>query len=231
MKFLLFLLFPILSTTVFAAEAKHTCRILFLNGPANAPKTLQLFDGSQCLEVDLPRMNFSKVYELPAGPLTLRMLATPSEDPTKIPSEAPSAKIAENMQDFYLLVISDPSNPIVPVRLQAIDASAGKLKLGEMLWFNLTKNRVGGTLGTEKLDIRPDSRAVVSAPASGNEDYKVNLVFLIPGNEQQYPLCETKWRHNPRSRSVAFIIAEAGNRSPRVMVFSDYRESTRESTE
>ena len=221
----LLLLFFLLPAAAFAQKAPdHTCRILFLGAPDDAPQKLQLFDGAKCREVDLPRMNFSKVYQLPGGPLNLRLLSAPPEDPTKVPPGAPGVAVAEGVTDFYLLVTSDPANTVAPVRMQVINAGADKLKLGQTLWFNLTKNLVGGTLGSEKLVIQPNSRVTLDPPTTGNRDYLVNLSFRIPGNERLYPLCETRWRHDPRSRSVAFIIAENGIRSPRVMVFPDYRE-------
>jgi hypothetical protein len=223
LKLLLILL--LLSAAAFAQKApEHTCRILFLDGPDAAPEKLQLFDGAKCREVDLPRMNFSKVYQLPGGPLNLRLLPTPPDDPAKVPPGAPGVAVAAGVTDFYLLVTSDPANTIAPVRMQVINAGADKLKSGQTLWFNLTKNPVGGILGSEKLVIQPNSRVTLDPPSTGNRDYPVNLSFRIPGNERLYPLCETRWRHDPRSRSVAFIITENGHRSPRVMVFSDYRE-------
>ena len=221
---LLFLLLLLPAAALAQQAPKHTCRILFLDGPDNAPEKLQLFDGSKSREVDLPRMNFSKVYQLPAGPLELRLLPAPPADPAKLPPGAPTAAVAGDIADFYLLVTSDPANTVAPVRMQVINAGADKLKPGQMLWFNLTRNPVAGTLGSEKLTIQPGTRATLNAPATGNQDYQVNLSFRIPGNERIYPLCETKWRHDPRSRSVVFIITEQGSRSPRVLVFPDYRE-------
>jgi hypothetical protein len=224
LKHLLLLL--LLPAAAFAAPAsERTCRILFLDGPDDAPEKLQLFDGTKCREVDLPRMNFSKVYQLPGGLLKLRLLPAPPADPTKVPPEAPGVIVAAGITDFYLLVTSDPANTIAPVRMQVINAGADKLKLGQTLWFNLTKNPVGGTLGSETLKIESEARVILDAPTTGSGDYPVNLFFRIPGNEHLYPLCETKWRHDPRSRSVAFIITENGRRSPRVMVFSDFREA------
>ncbi len=204
--------------------SEHTCRILFLNGPDNAPEKLHLFDGVKSREVELPRMNFSMVYELPPGALNLRLLSSPALDPTKIPAGAPSAAVAETMTDFYLLLTSDPTNTVAPVRMQVINAGADKLKAGQTLWFNLTQNTVGDTLGTQKLTIQAGARETLDAPTSGNQNYQVKLAFRIPGDEQIYPLCETQWLHDPRSRSVAFIINENGARSPRVLVFPDFRE-------
>ena len=219
------LLFILVPTNAMAGKgAKHTCRVLFFDGPQSAPEKLQLFDGTGCREVDLPRMNFSKVYDLPPGALQLSLLSTPLDDPTKLPPGAPSVAVAEDVTDFYLLVTSDTANAVAPVRLQIINANADRLRAGQMLWFNLTKNMVGGTVGSEKLVIQPNSRVTLNAPASSNKDFPVNLVFRMPDNEHLYPLCETRWRHDPRSRSVVFINSENGVRSPRVMVFPDYRE-------
>jgi hypothetical protein len=221
----LLLLLLLLPAAAFAQKpSEHTCRILFLSGPDDAPEKLHLFDGAKSREVELPRMNFSMVYQLPAGALNLRLLPAPLADPAKVPSGAPSATVAEGVTDFYLLVTSDPANTVAPVRMQVINAGADKLKAGQTLWFNLTANAVGGTLGSEKLAVQAGARVTVDPPVSGNRNYQVNLAFRIPGDEQLYPLCETQWMHDPRSRSVAFIINENGSRSPRVLVFPDYRE-------
>lgn len=222
----LFLILLLLPAAAFAQQqaSKRTCRILFLEGPDNGPETLQLFDGSKCREVELPRMNLSKVYELPAGPVNLRLLPAPPTDPSKIPPEAPGVVVAEGMTDIYLLVSSDPANTIAPVRMQAINAGSDKLKLGQTLWFNLTKNAVGGTFGSETLKILPEERVVINAPTTDSGDFPVKLFFRIPGDERLYPLCQNKWRHDPRCRYVGFIVTENGRRSPRVMRFSDFRE-------
>ncbi len=225
MKSLLCLLLLIPSAAFAQKKApKHTCRILFFDGPESAPEKLQLFDGAGCREVDLPRMNFSKVYELPPGPFRLSLLPAPPEDPTKLPPGAPSAAVAGDVVDFYLLVTSDPANTVAPVHMQIINAGADRLGSGQMLWFNLTKATVGGTVGSEKLVINPNSRVTLNPPASSNKDFAVNLAYRMPGDEHLYPLCETNWRHDPHSRSIVFINTDPGGRSPRVMAFPDYRE-------
>ncbi|MCX6879505.1 MAG: hypothetical protein NTW21_37730 [Verrucomicrobia bacterium] len=229
MKLLLYIFLLLIPATAFGQQAKpRTCRILFLEPPPKAPETLQLFDGTESREVELPRMNFSRVYELPAGPLKLYLLPAPPPDPTQIPAAAPAVTVPATLADFYLLVSSDPANPIAPVRMQVINVGDDKLKRGQMLWFNLTANAVGGTLGTSNLAIAPGTRAVVDAPAGRSEEYPVSLSFRMPGDQQLYPLCETRWRHDPRGRSLVFIIAQAGRRSPRVMAFSDFREAPAE---
>ena len=93
-----------------------------------------------------------------------------------------------------------------------------------MLWFNLTANRVGGRLGTTGLDLAPNSRLITGPPVARNEDFQVNLSYRMPGNERLYPLCETKWRHDPVSRTVLFVIPQQGNRTPRILGIPDCRQ-------
>jgi hypothetical protein len=180
---------------------KHTCRILFFNAPADAPQKLFLFDGTESLEVELPKMNFSPVYELASGKIVITLLPGAINDPKKIPADAPKVVVPKGVVDFYLLVTSDKDNKVAPVRMQVINAGADKLKLGQMLWFNLTDLTVGGMVGTEKLLIGPKKRLVLDAPAKGHVNFPVSLSFRITGDKQLYPLCETKWRHDS-GRSV-----------------------------
>jgi hypothetical protein len=219
-----FLILLALASASFGKEqAKRTCRILFLEGPDSAPNTLQLFDGTRSREVELPRMNLSRIYELPPGNLTLTLLPAPIDDPAKLSPGAPSIKLPEAVTDFYLLLTSDPSNGIAPVGMQVINAGVDRLRAGQMLWFNLTEHQVGGRLGSEKLAIQPRSTATLDPPAAGATDYPVDLAYRVEGKEQLYPICETKWLHDPRSRSLAFIFAKPGTRTPRVLVFPDFR--------
>jgi len=224
MRRLLSLVFVLSVLGMTPSMAGRTCRVLFLSAPDNAPAKLQLFDGKASQEVELPQMNLSPVYKLPDGELVIRLLATAPLKPEEVSPDAPKVAIPAAMTDLYLLVSSDPANKIVPVKLQVIDADATKFRPGQMLWFNLTPNSVGGQVGTEQLAMAANSKMIMNAPASRNEDYNVNLSFRIPGNEVLYPLCETKWRHDTRSRSVLFVIPQAGSRSPKVLGFPDFRE-------
>lgn len=222
----LLLLFP--SLAVAQSKGPRTCRIVFLGAPAGAPEKLFLFDGQASQEVELPSMNLSPVYHLPAGPLSIRMLPTPPAKPEEVNPAAPTAKLAESISDFYLLVSSDLSNKVAPVKMQVIDVNPANFKKGEMLWFNLTANQVGGQLGSEKLAMPPQSRAIVKSPASKNEDYNVNLSYRMPGAEKLSPLCETKWLHDNQARRLMFVINQNGNRTPRILGLPDFREAAPE---
>ena len=228
MKYLMLFSLAMIAPLSALEPAKHTCRILFLDGPDSAPESLHLFDGAKAQEVELPRMNLSPVYELRAGDLSLAMLPKPPLKPDELPAGAPTAKVPAGLVDFYLLVVSDPANQVAPVRLQVMPAGAGNLRRGQMLWYNLTDNPVAGMIGSQKLAIKPMARETLDEPARGHVNYPVTLSFGIPGKEHVYPLCSTQWLHDPRSRHLAFIISKPGVRTPQVLVFPDYREEKEE---
>ncbi|MBC7979742.1 MAG: hypothetical protein H7Y36_04175 [Armatimonadetes bacterium] len=221
-----FLLIPCLwlLASLAATAAPRTCRVLFLGAPADAPRSLQIFDGTSAQHVELPRMNFSPVYELSSGDITLLLLEKVPEKPEDIPADSPIASIREGITDFYLLISTDPGNKTLPVSIQIIDANSTNFRKGQLLWFNLTPNRVGGKLGSEKLALEPNSKKITDAPAKGSEDYPVDIYYQFPGKEDIWPLCETKWLHNPAARIVMFVLPEAGSRVPRIMSFTDFRE-------
>jgi len=226
LKPLTILVFFLLCLNAFAQEAsKKTCRILFLERPANAPAKLQLFDGTTSREVELPGLNFSPVYELPPGMLNLTLLPSPPKDAEKLPYGAPTTRVPENISDFYLIVTSDPKNKVAPVRIKVIDAGQSAFRDGQMLWYNLTDLAIAGKLGTEKIVIKPQSKIIMNAPVNGSEDYPVSLGYRGMENGLFYPICETRWIHNPKSRSLGFLFMQAGSsRTPRVQVFPDFRD-------
>lgn len=203
--------------------AKRTCRILFLAAPPSAPQKLFLFDGTTSQEVELPRMNFSTVYEIAGGNIHVRMLPEPVLNPEQVPTAAPEALIPETTGDCYLILSSDPTNKVAPVRIQAINAATDKFKEGQMLWFNLTSEYIGGQIGTEQLRLSPGSRQTLHAPAPSASSYRVKIDYIIPDEKILRPICETQWQYNPATRMVMFVFKEQGEKVPRVMGFSDFR--------
>ncbi|GAA5125187.1 hypothetical protein JIN84_13720 [Luteolibacter yonseiensis] len=219
---LLLLLFPLVATAQ-DKSAKRTCRVVFLNPPANAPKKLYLFDGTTSQEVELPKMNFSDVYVVANGDVTLRLLTAPVTKVEQVPAGAPAGKVAAGIEDFYLIASSDPKNQVVPVQLQVIDASVQKFRKGQMMWYNLTTSAVGGQLGSQKLALKAQSRAVTDAPASGREPYDVSISYSLPNDKRLYPICQTKWEHDPDTRTVVFLYGGANGATPELIGFKDFR--------
>lgn len=222
--FLTVLCFPWLATAQGRPQTR-TCRILFLNPLSDAPAKLFLFDGVTSQEVELPEMNFSPVYKIAEGDTNIHLLPRSVLKPEGIPVGAPSGKLSTAIQDFYIVVSSDPGNKVVPVKFQIIDAGSQKFKKGQMMWYNLTDNAVGGNLGSQKLAIKGQSRAIIDAPARGEEAFDVNLSYVISGSAQFHPICQTKWFHDPRSRMVMFVYGGAQNTAPEIAGFKDFRSA------
>ncbi len=226
-----FILFIALLHVALAAEkGEHTCRIVFPRGPDSAPRKLYLYDGVKSTEVDLPRLNLSRIYRLRPGDISITLLPTPPASPEEVPPGAPVVKIPATMKDFYLILTHDPGNKVVPVKVHVISANAKGFRRGEMMWFNLTKNPVAGKVGSAKLRLPAKGSVKIAPPTQKSGNYPVRIDYRIPGKKHTYPLCETQWFHDPRSRSLAFVLPGAGTRTPRVMVFTDFREKPKESS-
>ena len=230
MRVILLLALSFTASAIAQEKAARTCRILFMNPPADAPRKIFLFDGVASQEVELPEMNFSDVYKIASSDTAtaVTLLRAPVVDAKDIPAGAPIAKLPAAIVDFYLVVTADSNNMIIPLKLQVIDAGAEKFKRGQMMWYNLTSNSVGGQLGSQKLAMKGQSRVIIDAPAKANEAFDVNLSYLIPNDPQFHPICDTKWLHDPRARMVMFVYGGEDNSAPQVVGFKDFREAEEE---
>ncbi len=222
--FILLTLFAFITFTHAQEAPQRTCRIVFLDRPADAPKTLHLFDGTTSQEIELPGMNLSPVYKLASGNINLRLLPDKVEDPKTISPDAPSVEIPETYTDFFLIISSDPDNKIAPVSIKAFNPANEAFKLGQILWINLTNKTITGKIGDQVLSLNPNSSAVVEAPRSDRGDYSVILNYLIEGKSDPYAICETQWQHNPASRAVVIVTSNQGRKAPRVSSYSDFRQ-------
>jgi hypothetical protein len=202
---------------------RRTCRIVFPERPNDAPKVAYLFDGKDSRQVTLPSMNFSEVIDLPSGELTLLMTRDEITDPGNLPQSAPKLKIAENVGgDFYILITPDPSNPALPLQMNMVDYSNGKLKPGETLWFNRTDHLIVAKLGESKLSVPPHSLAISKNPASSNGYYKAEFAYQPNAQGNFRRITEQQWWHDSGSRHVGFMV-NTGGILPSIYFFRDFR--------
>jgi hypothetical protein len=104
-----------------------------------------------------------------------------------------------------------------------VDANYDRIRLGEMLWFNLTPKHLAGKIGNASLKLPPAASAIIKEPARESVNYPVEIYFKVPNDERTHPLIESQWRHDPRSRSIVFVYDEGKRRAPRISSFSDFR--------
>ncbi len=225
MKFFLILIASAIGLTCPAnadPANKRTCRIVFPERPNDAPKSAYFFDGRESREVILPSMNFSEVIELPTGDITILLTPNSITDPENLPAGAPKLNIPEIVRDFYILVTPDPLNATLPLKMNLVSASNGKLKVGETLWFNLTDHRIVAKLGERKLLITPKGRTVSKSPVTDSGYYKAEFGYQAGGEGDFQRITEQYWWHDAKSRHIGFMV-NTGGKLPRIYFYRDFR--------
>ena len=145
MKILIAITLCLTCLPCFSKEAKpaRSCRIIYLERPADAPTEAHLFDGAISHKVSLSGMNFSEVIMLPEGALTLGMTPNPVPAPENFPSGAPTVKVPANITDLYLVLGTDPENKVLPIRMLPLDVSTGQAQI-LLFVMSLLKHGKGG---------------------------------------------------------------------------------------
>jgi hypothetical protein len=225
MKYFLILIVSAIGLTYQATAEpakKRTCRIVFPDRPNDAPKAAYLFDGKASQPVNLPSMNFSEVIGLPAGDITILMTPTAITDSENLPRDAPKLKITGDVEDFYILITADPLNTTLPLRMELVDASAGKLKPGETLWSNLTGHEIVADLGGSKMSVAPKGHTVSKDPVPSSGYYKAEFSYQAEGKGDFQTITEQNWWHDTKSRHIGFIVNTEG-KLPRIYFYRDFR--------
>jgi len=224
--YLIFVALLTLFTQSYAQDAtKRDCRILFLERPAIAPKSLHLFDGSTSQQVDLPNMNLSAVYKISSNTTQLKLLQEKVDDPEAISPDAPTVEIPAEYSNILLIISSDPENKIAPVKLTAINLN---FKIGQTLWINRTDKTIEGKLGEQVLSLEPDSSKIIDAPL-GNQNtptsgyFEASFTYRIQGSDVSSPISEQQWWHDANSRHIG-VIANSGGKLPKINFFRDFRD-------
>lgn len=225
MKYLVFL-FLAFSCMPCPAQGKEkqkerTCRVIFLGRTSESPEKAYLFDGSISHEVALSDMDFSDVVKLPGGRLVLGMTPDPVAAPEEFPADAPVLTIPEGLTDFYLIVVSDPSNKVLPIRMQAVDAGTD-LEPGQTLWINLTTHAIAGKLGNENLEIPAGGKIIGKAPLASSGYYRVIFAYQPESGGEFQPVMRKSWWFDATSKNLGFIV-NSGGRLPKIFTFRDHR--------
>ena len=223
MKYLisLFLVISCLPCLAQGKEKERTCRIIFLGRTSESPEKAYLFDGTKSHEVLLSDMNFSEVVQLPVGGLVLGMTPEPVAEPEEFPADAPVLAIPEGLTDFYVIVVNDPSNKLLPIRMQAVDAGTS-LKPGQTLWINLTTHAIAGKLGKESLTIPAGAKVIGKAPLAASGYYRAIFAYQPEGSGEFQPVMRKSWWFDATSKNLGFVV-NSGGRVPKIFTFRDHR--------
>lgn len=222
MKYLVFVTLALFCLSCFSegSETVRTCRIIFVDPPRDAPRKVHLFDGVSSRKVELPDKNLSEVIKLPAGELLLGMTSDPVLKPEDFPKNTPKLKIPEKVTEFYLIVVSDPENKTLPIRMLPVDIGDKKPKLGQTLWVNLTTHAIAGKLGNESLKVLPDARVIGESPLPASGYYKAEFQYQLDGKGEFLQVMRKSWWFDAKSKNLGFIV-NSSRRLPRIFICRD----------
>jgi len=227
MKFLILATF-ILSALPCFSQVKdkvvqdRSCRVIFLQRPKGAPEKAHIFDGAISHEVFLSTRNLSPVIKLPGGEVDLLLGMTPDPvlDPENFPKGAPTVKIPATFTNFYLVVVSDLNNKILPVKMLLVNASDGKLKAGQTLWINFTNQNIAGKLGEETLKLPAKSKVISEAPLRKSGYYLASFFYQPNSKSKLLPVMRKSWWFDATSKHIGFVV-NTGAKLPKIFTLRD----------
>ncbi|MDP0492417.1 MAG: hypothetical protein Q7Q71_15320 [Verrucomicrobiota bacterium JB023] len=202
-------LLPLLALVLLVtqAQAQRPVRILYFDAPTGAPSSAHLYAGSRLVsETELPRHNFTETIEVPGGNLTLSFLPGVLEEGDDVPASAPKVSVPEGWDKALLLVFEDEKNPVLPIRIKAIDASDDVFGPGSVYFVNFSGIRVGGNVGDKRLDLKPMSFEIIKNPVRENGYYPTRLFSINQEGERPRRFVKQMWEHNGSDRQLLFII-------------------------
>ncbi|CAA7183579.1 Unannotated, partial [Lentimonas sp. CC8] len=192
---------------IMSAHADRVARILYYGAPKSAPKTSFVYTAQgegysrrNPQEVALERHNFSKSFLLAKGAIRLGFLPQRLPERAVFPDEAPSLSIPASWSKVLILVFEDPNNPIMPIRVEAIDASDNVFGPGELLFINYSEASIFGMVGDKKLLLKPQTTVLLSEPAKEKGSYRVKLDSVKDTIETRQWFLRQSWRHEPEVR-------------------------------
>lgn len=190
-----------------SVHADRLARILYHGAPVDAPKNAFVYQKNKApQEVVLERRNFSKSFELAGGDLRLAFMPSVLPEGAVFPVEAPALVIPKQWKKVLILVFHDPTNPIMPIRLQALNANDNVFGPGELLFINYSDISIFGLVGEKKLLLHPETTEVVSHPIPKMGEYQVKLDSVENDIESRRWLMRQTWRHQPKVRRVVFVL-------------------------
>ena len=190
-----------------SVSAERVARIMYYGASKTAPKTAVAYDqsgGSQVVEFS--RHHFSDSFEIPSGDIVLKFVSKQLPDDQPVPETAPQLKIPKAWKKVLIMVSEDSENTVLPISLNAINASDDVFGPGELLFINFSDIAIFGMVGDKKLVLKPETTALISNPASKREDYYVQLDSVEGTIETRRWLLRQRWRHQPKQRYVAFVM-------------------------
>jgi len=203
-----------------AAVAQRAGKVLYYQAGVDDPQHAYIYqngypvlNGGAQLKQELPRWNFSKVFEIAPQTVTLTFHPEPLDLAEQMPMKAPKVTIPEEWERFLILCVKDPKNKYMPIKLYAINASNNAFKPGDLYFINFTDVRVEGKLGESTLVLPPYKKVNVDGKGTTNgRDCVARLNYLNAKTGESKPFIRQSWGHTGTVRRVVFIFKKPNGR-------------------
>ncbi|MGJ8650360.1 MAG: hypothetical protein ACSHX4_08365 [Opitutaceae bacterium] len=207
MKVIKFTLLTIFLSVSVVFSAGRSARVIYFGAAADAPKKAFVYQiGAEAQEVILGRHNFSETFKLSPEAKHLAFLPGVLPVDTPVPANAPLVNIPEGWNQVLILVFKDKSNPIMPIRLFAVNANDDAFGPGEIYFVNLSQMTVFGLVGDKKLISKPRTSEVISDPRTGRGKYMLKLDAYKDDVKKRRRLVQQKCLYDPSVRIVTFMV-------------------------
>ncbi|MCP5537951.1 MAG: hypothetical protein H7A51_17170 [Akkermansiaceae bacterium] len=203
---ILVVLFCLLTEVLYA---DRPVRVLYYQAPPDAPGNAYIYAGPTRIgQTKLPRHNFSDTIQIPnaKGKIRLSFLATPPKEGDEPPQNAPSVLIPGRWEKILLLVSEDKDNSTLPIKIRAINASNNAFGPGSIYMMNLSRLRIGGTIGDKKIDLLPRTVQIIKNPISTDGLYPAKLYTIRKRGDKPQRFIKQMWGHDSKVRKVLFIL-------------------------
>ncbi|CAA6677954.1 MULTISPECIES: hypothetical protein [unclassified Lentimonas] len=188
-------------------SADRVARIIYYGAPTNAPQTTYVYQADQePQEIRLDSHNFSESFDLSPGSNRLAFLPSLLPEDAPVPQAAPMLNIPEDWNKVLILAFEDKENPVLPIRLKAINANENVFGSGDTLFVNFSDVTVAGYVGDKKLISKPRSTARITNPRSGIGNYMIKLDVFETDENIRRRLVQQKCQYNPAMRVVTFFV-------------------------
>jgi len=187
--------------------------INILNPTTDTPREAFLVQDRFVTPVDIPKRNFSPKVTIPAGDLSLSLVAKLPPKGEPIPSNAPKIQIPADWQAVIVILLADDSNDIFPVRPLVLNADRSGFSDGKILACNFSKTPIISHLEDRSTNVYPGKFSILNPP-KGEGTYGVTIERLI--ENKPLPLFSGKWRSYSDRKQILFITPSNRPGKPRV---------------
>jgi hypothetical protein len=223
----------------------HKCKIqfvallmlfIFAKGHAQTPKGTRIFRTlcyfpvedlqtahyivrGKAEEVELPKMNLSRSYEVPDDGQVI--FGTPAlKDGESVIIPIARARIPAEFKESLLLFFPATTNDSgIKYEIKVLNYDVKLFPPGSYLFINASDDDVAGMFGTEKLMIPARRQVFFTAPSAlmNDERYYVNIRTRIDG--QWRPLYKSYWRKDTKKRKLGLIYRDPVTARLRLLCF------------